>query len=276
MSSPDILAAIDQVVAAHESCPCGRELPADCPSFYWCTEACQVAWNLHQYEPATHPHPRELRERMEQALTDASTGTALRRPAPYVPVRPSLSSRPAEPATPVSGVLAWMLADEETAAVCAYTRWCEPCATKRQPVTAADADVTAGPAPHDLLEDRPLVQECPECHTRWPGRPLVGVVEEYHGPAFRDLLRLRLTDGFRSATRMMPRRNLTLWRAPAACLELEWEHLEEMLCDGVSDRRRQQAVETFRRARGLAWDWRGAYRERTDHVHWSAAPGSDS
>lgn len=262
MSGPNILDAIDQVVAEYEACPCGRDLPADCPSFYWCSEVCQFAWNLHHSEPDRFPHPRVVRERAEQALTEART-----RPTTRVAVPPAVPRRPPETATPVSGMLMWAPADDETAAVCAYTRWCPRCEAKRQPVAVPDPAAFAEPASYALLEDRPLVQECPECHARWSGRPLVGVVEEYHGPGFRDLIRLRLSDGFRSATRLMPRRNLTLWRSPAACLELEWEHLEEMLCDGVSDRRRQQNVENFRRSRGLSWDWRAAYNARSDHVH---------
>jgi hypothetical protein len=249
--SGDILDAIDQVVAEYEACPCGRELPADCPSFYWCSEACQFAWNLHESEPDRFPHPRVIRERAENVPAQQPAAH------PHMPVvRPAAPRRPAEPATPVSGVLAWAPADDETAAVCAYTRWCPQCEAKRPPVTGADVGATSEPIGYALLEDRPLVQECSECRTRWTGRPLVGVVEEYHGPAFRDLIRLRLTDGFRSATRLISRRTIELWRAPAACLELEWEHLEEMLCDGVSDRRRQESQAGYRRARALAWDWR--------------------
>lgn len=257
--SADILAAIDQAVAEHESCPCGRELPADCPSFYWCGEACQIAWNLHQYDPGGHPHPRDIRARQDQIRADGAASRAVQAegPASPAPARPSLPARPAEQFTPVSGLNGWSLADTEMAAVCAYERWCSRCEAKRPPVTGADRDACADPAAYGLLDSRPLVQECPECRTRWPGRPLVGVVEQYHGPgpSFRDLFRLRLTDGFRSATRLIPRRNLELWRSPAACLALEWEHLEEMLCDGVTDRQRQQSHVRNRFSRHTPWDW---------------------
>jgi hypothetical protein len=261
--SGDILDAIDQAVAEHESCPCGREIPAGCPSWYWCTEACQLAWNLHQHDPAKHPHPRDIRERMEQALTDARTRAATRTPAPVrepaLPTRRGalLNQRASEALTPVNGMVGWAPVDLPTAAVCAYQRWCPQCQEKRPPLTEADRAATGEPASYGLLEDRPLMQTCPDCGHRWSGRPLVGTVEQYDGPGFRNgLVRLRLTDGFRSATRMFPRRNLELWRAPETCLALEWEHLEEQLCDGVSDRRRQESNERARRTRGLPWDWR--------------------
>ncbi len=255
--SGDILEQIDQAVAEHEKCPCGRDLPENCPSFYWCSEACQVAWNLHQYDPAAHPHPTEIRERQDQIRSDGAAAASARRAALAHAARP-VRERERELTTPVSGVVMWQPADSETAAVCAYTRWCPHCNRKQAPAMCAVDPERTEPGTYTMLDTgRAEIQVCGFCAYQWPGRPLIGVVEAYHGPAFRDLIRLRLTDEYRSATRMLPKRNLTLWREPALCLALEWEHLEEALCDGVTDRMRQDYIGAGRIRPGRRWDWRG-------------------
>lgn len=255
--SDDILDQIDQVVTEHENCPCGRQLPEDCPSFYWCSEACQIAWTAHQHEPAASPHPREIRELQDQIRADgaafraACERSAAERNAARRPAR-----RAAEPPTPLSGLDGWAAADQPTAEVCAYLRWCPNCQAKKAWTTVDDTDDFTEPRTYILLENRTLVQECRGCNRRWSGRPLIGEVEQYHGQGFRDLIRLRLRDGYRSATRLIPKRNLQLWREPALMLALEWEHLEETVCDGVTDRYRQERI-AGRTRRGPAWDWHG-------------------
>lgn len=253
--SGDILEQIDQAVAEHEKCPCGRDLPENCPSFYWCGEACQVAWNLHQFDPVAHPHPSEIRERQDQIRADGAAASAARRAIAAESDRRRAGDR--DPQTPLTGVVMWQPADPETAAVCAYTRWCPDCNCKQPPELWQVDPENTEPGTFTVIGDRAEMQACAFCTYRWPGRPLVGLVEAYHGPAFRDLIRLRLTDGYRSATRMLPKRNLTLWREPALCLALEWEHLEEALCDGVTDRMRQDYIGAGRIRPGRRWDWRG-------------------
>jgi hypothetical protein len=250
--SDDILNQIDQAVDEHERCPCGRELADDGRSFYWCSEACQYAWTAHQQNPQACPHPREIRARQDQIRADGAASRAARIP---VAVRV-----PPEPGTPMSGLGGWRPAGEVTAQVCAYRRWCPTCQAKQSWVVMDDTDDTSEPRSYSLLESRPLVQECHGCHRRWPGRPLIGEVEEYDGrppglPA--DLIRLRLRDGHRSATRLIPKFNLELWREPALILALEWEALEELLCDGVTDRHRQEYHLAHRSRTRSTWDWRG-------------------
>lgn len=257
--SQDILAAIDQVVAEHEGCPCGRPIPDGCASWYWCSEACQHAWNLHEYDPTAHLHPRDIRERQEQRAAEGPYALLARETG----ARRQLIRPPAaDPPTPVSSLPGWVRADPETAAACAYTRWCGHCQGKNVPVTCIDLDGVAEPG-HAVLAERPTSQECSGCHNAWSGRPLVGLVEQ-HVAEGRDLVRFRLTDGFRSATWTFPRRNLRMWRQPAVCIDLEWERLEELLCDGVTDRQRQEANARYRRARLLSWDWRVGYTDRTE------------
>ncbi len=254
----DILAAIDQAVAEHESCPCGRPITAGCPSWYWCSETCQIAWTRHQRDPDIHLHPREIRERQEQRVLEGPYARLAReRCAGLVVEAP-------EPATPVAGTPGWQPADAPTAAVCAYTRWCPCCRSKQTPVVVDDRDAPAEPAGYLLLHDRPTGQQCSVCASVWPGRPLVGLVEQLDRGVILGrqaiAVRLRLSDGFRSASRTFSRRQLEIWRAPALCVALEWEHLEEMLCDGVTDRQRQESTARYRRARSLPWDWRAAAR----------------
>jgi hypothetical protein len=262
----DILDAIDQAVAEHESCPCGREIPERCASWYWCSEACQLAWNRHQYDPIAHPHPRDLRARLEEIAREGPYARLARERAQ---MRACLGPPPTptagiDPATPMSGMFGWQPVDAETAAICAYARWCPRCQVKHPPVTR-DQDATSEPAAHRLLDNRPLIQQCPACQTVWTGRPLIGLVEQLSTGG--NLIRLRLTDGFRSTPRAFSRTRLQTWRAPATCLNLMWERLEENLCDGVTDRQRQESNARYRRTRGLSWDWHSAYRGRPDHAH---------
>ncbi len=246
----DILAAIDQAVAEHEQCPCGRDLPEDCPSSFWCSEACQISWTRNQQDPAAHSHPRDIRAQQDQIRADAiAARAAVRAREQQDPGRP-VPRPPGGPHTPVTGLAGWVAADPATAAVCQYLRWCPTCDRKRETVLRPDVAATAEPAPYSILESRPDVQECGHCRYAWPGRPLVGVVEQY-----RDLIRLRMTDGFRSAQHALTRLQLERWRAPAVCLELEWERLEEALCDGVTDRRRQENRDGRLSRRGQSWNW---------------------
>jgi hypothetical protein len=252
--SEDILAQIDQAVTEYENCPCGREMPEDCPSDYWCSEACQTAWTAHQHDPARYPHPRRIREQHAAEVQVARTRAA----EPPAPARSPAVRRPPEPATPLSGLAGWRESDQAIAEMCAYRRWCPRCQVKQPWVIVDDPDAYIEPRPYSVLEYRPQIQECQACPHRWLGRPLVGRVEMYDGPAFRNLIRLRLSDGYRSADRLIPKANLELWRDPPRILEMEWEHLEAMVCDGVTDRQRQEGIArhlTGRHRRG-GWDWR--------------------
>ncbi len=97
-------------------------------------------------------------------------------------------------------------------------------------------------------------QECGGCDYRWPGRPLVGVIETRGEPW--PGIRLRLTDGVRSAAHAVSERELHLMSTEAVrpvpdILAAHWIRLEREL--SATGRAEHEPAGPRRRARQV-WD----------------------
>lgn len=256
-------------------CVCGRDIPKHSPSDWACSEPCQTAW-LHHHANPEYPHPREIREAAEQRLAEQ------RRNPPPFPGRPAGGGgvlppiaegtevntdhglfvrvghawRPAGMWTPATG-------HRELTEEVAYQRWCPRCRGRRPSRIEASADV-------DLVSDfaessrwEHQQQECVSCGHVWQGRPLIGVIESRGEPW--PALRLRLTDGHRSATTTFAEREITAAVAGrlAERLRRTWPRLERQLGGGYCDADEPTSAQQARaqRARRRQWD------VTDDHVH---------
>lgn len=240
-------------------CVCGRDIPADSPSDWACSEPCQSAWLHHQANPE-YPHPREIRENAEAR---AAAGRLARPPFPGRPdpapiadgtevntdhglfVRVGNSWQPAGAWIPLAGRA------ELTAAV-AYQRWCPQCRARRDSQIEANM---AGPA-EGRRWDFQQQQTCLTCEHVWAGRPLVGVIETRGEPW--PALRLRLTDGYRSVSLTLSDRHLT--QPDDQVLNRQhpvwWQRLERQLGGGICDADEPSIgqLERAGRARRRQWD----------------------
>lgn len=251
-------------------CVCGRDIPAVSPSDWACSEPCQTAWLHHQANPE-YPHPREIRAAAEERLAQA------RRNPPPFPGRPpgaggtlppiadgtevntdhglfvrvGSSWRPAGMWTPMRG-------RDDLVREVAYQRWCPQCQARRDSriETAPDPQIVD---PDDAAEARRWdfqQQTCTTCGHVWQGRPLVGVIESRGEPW--PALRLRLTDGYRSAATTFGERdtvNVDSTRLTER-LRRSWLRLERQLGGGLADEDTPTPSESIRasRVRRRQWD----------------------
>lgn len=245
-------------------CVCGRDIPAHSPSDWACSEPCQTAWLHHQANPE-YPHPREIREAAEARIA------ANRLNPPPFPGRPAGAGGVLPPIADGTEVdtdhglyvrvgHAWRPAGmwtpatqyQELTRAVAYQRWCPRCRGRR------DSRI-------DINPDRPAErgqrwehqrQVCVTCEHAWQGRPLVGVIEARGEPW--PALRLRLTDGFRSATTTFAEREISGAVAGRLTERLRrtWPRLERQLgggyCDADEPTSAQQAHAD--RVRRRQWD----------------------
>lgn len=238
-------------------CVCGRTLPPGCPSDWACSEVCQSAWFHHQTDPE-YPHPREIREKVEQRL-------ALPRAAPArvsVPdcgpqrggliaegttidvdgqsyVRADGCWRPAGMWEPLTG--------EGLAREACYQRWCPHCRLRRPSCYRLEV-LAAGPEEW---------QECAECGHTWAGRSLYGWVETRGAPW--PGVRLRLSDGQRSAMIAFGDDALRAHATDQVLVDRMrrgWLRLERQLGGGYADIDEPGPAQLRRQARRRGVEWR--------------------
>jgi hypothetical protein len=224
-------------------CVCGRPLPEQPLSDWACSEPCQSAWFHHHADPE-YPHPREIRQAAEQALTEARALGTPRRAGPgdtvaegteidvdgHAYVRVGSYWQPAGMWTPLRDALG------EAAR---YRRWC--------PVCRRRVDSQLYPASD--------VQECTTCQHQWDGRPLLGWVETRDAPW--PGIRLLLSDGQRSTARAFSHEEVGSAGAVAMAdrLNRSWLRLERQLCGGYADMDQPDDRQRRRRDRRVAQDW---------------------
>ncbi len=241
-------------------CVCGRDLPAGCPSDWACSELCQSAWIHHQANPE-YPHPRQIREAIEARAARARAAAQQIRdecagPAPVIRsgtevdtddgpyVRVGSHWRPAGLWTPLPD------GESDLVSSVAYRRWCPQCRLRR--------DARTVPAPglpgsgHRWASQQ---QKCVACDHVWPGLPLVGIIESRGEPW--PALRLRLTDGNRSATITFSERQVQ--RAGEMMvnrMRRNWLRLERQLGGGYADADEPSPTQLARaaRRRRRVWD----------------------
>lgn len=248
-------------------CVCGRDIPDVSPSDWACSEPCQTAWLHHQANPQ-YPHPREIRAAAEQRLAEQ------RRNPPPFPGRPG-GGGPLPPIPDGTEVNTdhgpyvrvrnmwhpagmWLLLsrhDELTDQV-AYRRWCPHCQARR------DSRIDVNPDPRNVdpatETDRWEFQQqtCTTCGHTWQGRPLVGVIESRGEPW--PALRLRLTDGYRSAATTFGERDIANVDSARLTerLRRSWLRLERQLGGGLADADTPTPSESVRasRVRRRQWD----------------------
>lgn len=202
-------------------CVCGRPLPEERLSDWACSEVCQSAWMQHNTNP-DYPHPRDIRE----AAARRAAGTPPREHLPAarrvaegteIDVDGQLFVRVGTYWQPAG---MWEVLRGGIADVATYRRWCPRC--------VARVDSLIYPA-----DNR---QECAQCGHQWPGRPLLGQIEQRGEPW--PSLRMRLFDGQRSALFVFHEQ--ALGAAPLAGVDagrvaLWWLRLERQLGGGYAD-----------------------------------------
>lgn len=244
MTAPEVLPA--------GMCVCGREIPAGWLSDWACSEVCQSAWQAWQADPG-YPHPREIRARADARQHHS---------APE-PGQGCIEGPPPEDGTQIdvdgTGFVRvgsfwqqtgpWSPLQDELGAALEYMRWCPQCRHRRR-YSLHHSDTPGTPEGW---------QQCDDCAYQWPGRPLVGLVETRGDPW--PGIRMRITDGYRSATHTVTHRELALLSTAAArpagqILAAHWIRLERDLSDqGRNDQ--DQADNPGRHRPGRRkWDWR--------------------
>lgn len=239
-------------------CVCGHDIPPESPSDWVCGELCQAAWMMWRANP-DYPHPREIRAAAERAVVQRSTPTA---PAQGGLIRgPVTVEQGTEIDVDGTGFVRigacwqqtgpWSVLDNDLADALEYQRWCPRCRQRRPSEFHESLSLNAPPG----------WQQCTTCGYQWPGRPLAGVIETRGDPW--PGIRLRLTDGFRSATHTVSEESLNdpRGRPVAEVLARHWIRLERDLSGGYAD---QDPAPRRARARGQArmWDWRNAGQEQ--------------
>lgn len=242
MTGTDIISAIDEIVAEHERCPCGRDLPADCPSFYWCSETCQTLWIQHQHDP-TSPHPAAVREAREERAARAGLGPAPRPPAP---------GRAADGEERMRLWGSWdPLLDEQLDGELRYRRWCPSCEDRtvpdpRRAVRPRDIPALFRAADPPSTGELEPAQACSQCAHVWDGPPLSATIEVRTEPFHA--LRLALSDGRRSAFQLIQPQVMQRGPAPLVALHA-WVQLETELLGAPTHAPARTPV------RRSAWDW---------------------
>lgn len=237
-------------------CVCGRAIPESSPSDWACDQDCQSAWLMHQANP-DYPHPRLIRAGADARARSASltAGEELlasaEPPAPVAEgtqidvdgtgfVRVGVHWQQTGPWSPLRSDLATALE---------YLRWCPSCRQRRR--HELHQSTTPG-APEGW-------QQCADCAYQWPGRPLVGVIETRGEPW--PGIRMRLTDGYRSATHSLSEADLVRMPANASSVETLagfWVRLERDLSNvgrNDQDQAEGRPARRSRRGRPLRWDW---------------------
>lgn len=241
MTAPEIL--------ADGMCVCDRPIPAGWPSDWACSEVCQAAWWAWQSNP-DYPHPREIR---------AQVVARLGRPPAPTPAQGCIEGPPAPDGTQIdvdgTGYVRvgsfwqqtgpWSPLQDELGAALEYMRWCPRCEHRRR-YSLHHSDTPGAP---------PGWQQCDDCAYQWPGRPLIGLVETRGSPW--PGIRMRLTDGYRSATHTVSHRELGLLTTTAArpagqILAAHWIRMERDLSAGPTTGSLALDVQRGRRI----WDWR--------------------
>ncbi len=226
-------------------CVCGRPLPDQPLSDWACSEPCQAAWFHHHADPE-YPHPRQIREAADRALEEARAQAVARRAGtPVVDtvaegteinvdghafVRVGAHWQPA-------GM--WVPLNDELGDAARHRRWCPTCRER------VDSQLYPGNNQ----------QECTVCGHHWPGRPLLGWVEERGAPW--PGIRLLLSDGQRSATRSFTQQEVES-AGPVVMadrLNRSWLRLERQLCGGYADADQPDDRQRRRQQRRVARDW---------------------
>jgi len=225
-------------------CVCGRRLPEEPLSDWACSEPCQSAWLHHNADPDVYPHPREIRESVEQraagiAIAVERAQSNERRFAVPGPVPEGTEINvDGEPFVRVGAhwqpAGMWEVRRDGSAEQLAYRRWCPRCHQR--------VDSLLYPA-----TDR---QECAQCGHQWPGRPLLGQIEQRGAPwpGFR----MRLFDGQRSAVFVFHEDALLDGPLldPVRVAQF-WLRLERQLCGGYADIDQPDEQQLRRQARRL-------------------------
>jgi hypothetical protein len=231
-------------------CVCGQHIPTESPSDWACSEQCQSAWLHHQADPQ-YPHPREIRQAAEARLAQAKADLQ-RQLAPPRRVPDGVRVTDDDGGTYVRVGGAWMPvgmwgqitpghAYYQLAAPCWYRRWCPTCRGRRQAQVHTDGDTVR-------------VQVCDTCGHRWDGRPLHGIIETRGEPW--PALRLRLTDGYRSAAWSCSEQEIH--RSGTAMPERmarAWLRLERQLGGGYCDADQPNQAQRARAERRRHRDW---------------------